>query len=239
MRCRLLASWLQPLLFILLTPTGAMAKATQSRRKTRPPPKARMSPAMSPQSRVEEAAVRSSREGSRLGWKECREFLRSKRGDGKQPRPNQLQLMNIISCNRLMWGIEASVNWYTGGHTYAKLTTAGAETTTGIFVGRVKWVDPRPAPCELRDLRRLGSMQDLLEFTRQDRKALGKKKVGLLMEMFQGPVSSDAATCGSSELDDRADPPSPEDAVAVAHRVLTTGLVRTRSWHHPCSRGHP
>ena len=62
------------------------------------------------------------------GWKVCKNLLRKSM---KEIRKGSFQLIHVLTCSELLHGVEAEVNWYTGGNSYVTLPTAVAEKRPG------------------------------------------------------------------------------------------------------------
>ena len=62
------------------------------------------------------------------GWKVCKNLLRKSM---KEIRKGSFQLIHVLTCSQLLHGVEAEVNWYTGGNSYVTLPTAVAEKRPG------------------------------------------------------------------------------------------------------------
>ena len=115
-----------------------------------------------------------------------------------------MQLMNIISCDDLMHGAEAEVNWYIGGNSYVKIHTAVAEANTGVHLARTEWTppdvlqwawdntDPPLHHATISELHRLGNRREFVELANESRSRgqITKYKYDRLMEMLTVNISS-------------------------------------------------
>ena len=83
-----------------------------------------------PQSQKRRTAVAVARQKRRgfKGWKVCENLLRQSM---EEIRKGSFQLIHVLACSELLHGVEAEVNWYTGGNSYVTLPTAVAEKRPG------------------------------------------------------------------------------------------------------------
>ena len=151
-----------------------------------------------------ETAVAERRPGVFKGWDLCQRLLRK---NLKEIRKGSTQLIHVLVCSVLMHGIEADVNWYTGGNSYVTLPTAVAEKRPGIYLANAKFKrmkdipeedqGPETAIASITRLRWLGARNDFLKVAKcpNSVKQLGKKKHDRLMEMLN-------VNCDSSEVED-------------------------------------
>ena len=122
-------------------------------------------------------------------------------------RKGSTQLIHVLFCSVLMHGIEADVNWYTGGNSYVTLPTAVAENRPGIYLANAKFnrmkdlpeedQGPQTAIASITRLRWLGARNEFLKIATcpNSVRQLGKNKHDRLMEMLN-------ANCDSSEVED-------------------------------------
>ena len=133
------------------------------------------------------------------GWQTVVEFLR----DPSKERANGLtessQLIHVITCANLMHGVQAEVNWYTGGNGYVNLPYVISPKKSGVYSARanhIQWNNgPDSGPDEpsasITHLRWLGSRKQFLECAvARGKSDLVKKHLGLLMEMLTVNVDS-------------------------------------------------
>jgi hypothetical protein len=134
------------------------------------------------------------------GWKSLEKFLRKDYKEMCNTKKDSFQLLRVIeSRQRQVQGVEAEVNWYTGGNSYVTLPTAVAANGfqgPGFYLAMTKWVRMKDVPEEdwgpktpvasITDLRWKGTTWYFKEiaFSRRVLKALGKKKYNRLMEML-------------------------------------------------------
>ena len=144
------------------------------------------------------------------GWITVAEFLRKDSKALSRDNQNCIQLIHVLSCAELSVGMQAEVNWYTGGNHYVTLPNAVTEKPPGIYFAKAKhirWTDlseedqgPQTPMASITNLRWLGTRRQFLKIAKERGREVGKKSFGLLMEMLTANYdsSSDAATCGSS-----------------------------------------
>ena len=58
----------------------------------------------------------------------------------KEIRKGSFQLIHVLTCSELLHGVEAEVNWYTGGNSYVTLPTAVAEKRPGVYLAKAKFI---------------------------------------------------------------------------------------------------
>ena len=146
------------------------------------------------------------------GWTTAADFLRN---DCKElPGPCQaVSLIHVISCSGLLHGVQAEVNWYTGGNGYVTLPYAVALKKPGVYLAKANHIrfndlseeDQGPqTPCvSITHLRWLGTQSQFVKMASERGREFGKKKYALLMEMLTvnvDPVSAE----GESELQSQA-----------------------------------
>lgn len=177
---------------------AAMAKATRSPAK--PQSRAKVpqsrshvpqSRAKAPQSRATAPSIARPRQACQpsKGWKACVKFLRNDRADCSKRAKSQL--IRVIACSALWHGMEAEVNWYTGGNAYVQLPTAVAVAMPGVYLVKATWSHvrgddggPDSPVASIDHLRWLGTALEILEMTEAFGKELGKKQYDRLVEML-------------------------------------------------------
>ena len=137
------------------------------------------------------------------GWTIATEFLRQ---DCKEQRT---ELVHVISCSELMDGVQAEVNWYTGGNSYVTLPKTAAAKRPGVYLvkaNHIQWMDlsdedqgPQTPSASITHLRWLGTRSQFVKVADARGVELGKKKVGLLTEMLNVNVDSSDTMSGDDE----------------------------------------
>ena len=76
-------------------------------------------------------------------WKACENLLRKSM---EEIRKGSFQLIHVLACSELLHGVEAEVNWYTGGNSYVTLPTAVAEERPGVYLAKAKFIRFKDIP---------------------------------------------------------------------------------------------
>ena len=142
------------------------------------------------------------------GWTTAADFLRN--DCKKLPGPCQaVSLIHVISCSGLLHGVQAEVNWYTGGNGYVTLPNAIAEKKPGVYLAKAKhmgWEDlddedrgPQTPSASITHLRRLGTRSQFVKMADEKGTAFGKKKYERLMEMLTFNVDDSVSDANGSQ----------------------------------------
>ena len=114
----------------------------------------------------------------------------------KEIRKGSFQLIHVLTCSELLHGVEAEVNWYTGGNSYVTLPTAVAEKRPGVYLAKAKFIrfkdipedeqGPQTAAASISHLRWLGTRKEFMKIAQSPIciKHTGKRKHDRLMEML-------------------------------------------------------
>ena len=92
-----------------------------------------------PQSRKRGTAVAVAKKKPRgfKGWKVCENILRQSM---EHIRKGSFQLIHVLTCSELLHGVEAEVNWYTGGNSYVTLPTVVTKKRPGVYLAKAKFM---------------------------------------------------------------------------------------------------
>ena len=164
-----------------------------------------------PQSRKRGTAVAEKKPRESKGWKVCKNLLRKSM---KEIRKGSFQLIHVLTCSELLHGVEAEVNWYTGGNSYVTLPTAVAEKRPGVYLAKAKFIrfkdfpeepedeqGPERAVASISHLRWLGARKEFMKIAKSPNsiKHIGKNKHDHLMEVLNFNCdSSDVETVGGN-----------------------------------------
>ena len=129
-------------------------------------------------------------------------------------RKGSFQLIHVLTCSELLHGVEAEVNWYTGGNSYVTLPTAVAEKRPGVYLAKAKFIrfkdfpeepedeqGPERAVASISHLRWLGARKEFMKIAKSPNsiKHIRKNKHEHLMEMLNFNCdSSDVETVGGN-----------------------------------------
>ena len=137
------------------------------------------------------------------GWKVCKNLLRKSM---KEIRKGSFQLIHVLTCSELLHGVEAEVNWYTGGNSYVTLPTAVAEKRPGVYLAKAKFIrfkdfpedeqGPQTAAASISHLRWLGARKEFMKIAKSPNsiKHIRKNQHQHLMEMLN-------FNCDSSDVE--------------------------------------
>ena len=144
--------------------------------------------------RPSSSAVAALKPSRFKGWGVCEKFIRK---SVKEMCKGSTQLIHVIACSELLHGMEAEVNWYTGGNSYVTLPAAVAEAKPGVYLTRAKFNRMKRLPEEdqgpdspaasITHLRWLGTRGEFSRMAQWHKsgKNLGKQKQERLMEMLR------------------------------------------------------
>ena len=156
-----------------------------------------------PQSRKRGTAGAEKKPREFKGWRVCKQLLRKSM---KEIRQGSFQLIHVLTCSELLHGVEAEVNWYTGGNSYVTLPTAVAEKRPGVYLAKAKFLrfkdfpedeqGPQTAAASISRLRWLGARKEFMKIAKSPNsiKHIGKNKHDHLMEMLN-------FNCDSSDVE--------------------------------------
>ena len=126
-----------------------------------------------PQSRKRGTAGAEKKPREFKGWKVCKNLLRKSM---KEIRKGSFQLIHVLTCSELLHGVEAEVNWYTGGNSYVTLPTAVAEKRPGVYLAKAKFMrfkdfpedeqGPETAVASISRLRWLGARKEFMKIAK-------------------------------------------------------------------------
>jgi hypothetical protein len=175
-----------------------MAKATQKPQSRDATPQSRVKLVRSPQSRAKFLKP----------WNECVAFLRKDFKEMCNTSKDSYELIRVIEGTELMQGVQAEVNWFTGGNSYVTLSTAVAAKSfkgPGVYLAKVKWPPfvgeedwgPQTPLASICNLRWKGTNSYFEERANDAKvaKLLGKKKYDHLLQMLDSPWDLEEGLC--------------------------------------------
>ena len=134
------------------------------------------------------------------GWRACTKFLSGTSEPKLRASNGHDQLLRIIQSSHVLNGVEAEVNWYSGGNSYVALPASVAEVMPGVYLAKARFTPrrhhaddesgPQAKTASIWHLRLLGTAGEFITATKENRKTLGRTKTSRLIQMLSEPIQS-------------------------------------------------
>jgi len=175
----------------------SLAKVPQSRARKEPQSRAeaRQSPTHTPKAGKDVQGPGEALNPYSKGWGACVEFLSKDCTDMCNTAQPSDQLIHMYVCSPMRLGVQAEVDWYTGGSSLVEIPAAGLALMPGVYLAKTKWfrmgpngfrkdLGPDTPVASINHLRWLGTRSELLETTKASKEILGKTKYDSLVQML-------------------------------------------------------